>query len=32
MHEYLRYHFDSPDNPYLSAIEKNIALIREKWG
>ena len=32
MHEYLRYHFDSPDNPYLSAIEKNIALIKERWG
>jgi len=32
MHEYLRCHFDSPDNPYLSAIEKNIALIRERWG
>jgi hypothetical protein len=31
MHEYLRYHFDSPDNPYLSAIEKNIALIKERW-
>jgi hypothetical protein len=32
MHEYLRYHFDGPDNPYLSAIEKNIALIKERWG
>jgi hypothetical protein len=32
MHEYLQYHFNSPDNPYLSAIEKNIALIKEKWG
>jgi hypothetical protein len=32
IHEYLRYHFDSPDNPYLSAIERNIALIKERWG
>jgi hypothetical protein len=31
LHEYLRYHFDSPDNPYLIAIEKNIALIRDRW-
>jgi hypothetical protein len=32
MHEYLQYHFNSPDNPYLSAIEKNIALIKERFG
>ena len=32
LHEYLRFHFDSPDNPYLSAIEINIALIKERWG
>lgn len=32
LHEYLRLHFNSPDNPYMSAIEKNIALIKERWG
>jgi len=31
MHEYLQYHLNSPDNPYITAIEKNIALINEKW-
>ena len=31
MHDYLRYHFDSPENPYIAAIEKNIANIKEKW-
>ena len=31
MHEYLQYHFNSPDNPYITAIEKNIALIKERW-
>jgi hypothetical protein len=32
LHEYLRYHFSSPDNPYLLAIEKNIGRIKERWG
>lgn len=31
LHEYLRLHFDNSDNPYLSAIENNIALIKERW-
>lgn len=31
MHKYLQYHFNSADNPYISGIERNIALIKEKW-
>lgn len=31
MHEYLRYHFNSAENPYISGIERNIAIIKERW-
>jgi len=31
MHEYLQYHFNSTDNPYILGIERNIALIKERW-
>lgn len=32
VHEYLKYHFGRPENPYITAIERNIASIKEKWG
>ncbi len=32
VHEYLKYHFGGHDNPYIAAIEKNIACIKERWG
>ncbi len=31
VHDYIRYHFNTPDNPYIVAIEKNIDTIRSRW-
>jgi hypothetical protein len=32
MEKYIPYNYDGKENPYMAAIEKNIATIREKWG
>ncbi len=32
VHEYLKYHFGILENPYITAIEKNISSIKNRWG
>ncbi|HOW53966.1 MAG TPA: hypothetical protein PLR60_04850 [Syntrophorhabdaceae bacterium] len=31
MHQYISYHYEDKSNPYMDAIEKNIAKIKKKW-